>query len=185
MSRHKQLSAKNRVLVLCIATMSPLWASRLNPVSWSLQAQREVVAPGATVVLRLHAQIEDGYHLYSFTTPAGGPIRTTASLQSNSAIGMFRVYQPAPDRHRDPNLNVPVETFHRGVDFLLRATIANDAAAGDRIMTARVRYQACSNEICLAPAIRVVSATIRVEPGVVTPMNQIPSGYQLVKGSGE
>ena len=75
----------------CIAAIGPLYANRLNPVSWSFQAEQEKVAPGSTVMLRLHAQIADGYHLYSFTTPDGGPIKTRAWLQTSPDIKGFRL----------------------------------------------------------------------------------------------
>jgi Thioredoxin-like/Disulphide bond corrector protein DsbC len=115
-----EVSACARFFVLCAAVItSPLYATNLNPVAWSLNAEQQKVAPGAVVALRLHAQIAAGYHLYSFTTPAGGPIKATASLHANPDIKDLRVYQPKPDRHQDPTLNVPVETFQRGVDFVV------------------------------------------------------------------
>jgi thiol:disulfide interchange protein DsbD len=164
--------------------MGPLYASRLNPVSWSLQAEQEKVAPGSTVMLRLHAQIADRYHLYSFTTPGGGPIKTTAWLQSSTDIKGFRVYQPKPDRRQDPNLNVPVETFKSGTDFLLPTVLANNATAGDKVVTVSIRYQACSDQICLPPATKNATTSITVQPGTAAAMASVPNGYQLVSDSG-
>jgi thiol:disulfide interchange protein DsbD len=131
----------------------------------------------------LHAAIADGYHLYSFTTPAGGPIKTTASFHSNSDIKDLRVYQPRPDRHQDPTLNVPVETFQSGVDFLVSGELPKDATPGDEIVTASVRYQACSDQICLPPVTKTAKSTITVQPGAVVAKASIPGGYQLVSGS--
>jgi thiol:disulfide interchange protein DsbD len=164
--------------------MGPLYASRLNPVSWSLQAEQEKVAPGSTVILRLHAQIADGYHLYSFTTPGGGPIKTRARLQSSPDLKEFRVYQPKPDRHQDPNLNVSVETFKSGTDFLLLTVLANNASTGDKILTASVRYQACSDQICLPPVTKMATTSITVQPGAAVAKAFVPNGYQLVSDSG-
>jgi thiol:disulfide interchange protein DsbD len=170
-------------LLICIAAIVPLYGSRLNPVSWSLQAEQEKVAPGSTVFLRLHAQIADGYHLYSFTTPGGGPIKTRAWLQSSPDIKGFRVYQTAPERHIDPNLNVPVETFKGTVDFLLAVALTNNASAGDKVVMASVRYQACSNQICLPPVTRVATTSISVQPGAPPATALIPNGYRLVGNS--
>jgi len=184
MRRLRKLSVKTRLLVSCIAAIGPLYASRLNPVSWSLQAEQEKVAPGSTVMLRLHAQIADGYHLYSFTTPDGGPIKTSAWLQTSPDIKGFRVYQPKPDRHQDPNLNVPVETFKSGVDFLLPTALANNASAGDKVVMASVRYQACSDQICLPPVTKIAMTSIGVQPGAAAAMASVPNGYQLVSAPG-
>lgn len=178
-----QVSAPGRLLVLCAAmTVSPLCAVNLNPVEWSLRAEHQAVPPGSTVVLRLHAEIADGYHLYSFTTPSGGPIKTTASFRANSDIKDLRVYQPEPDRHQDPTLNVPVETFQSRVDFLVRGELPKNAGPGDAIVTASVRYQACSDQICLPPVTKTSTTSITVEPGVVAAKVSIPAGYQLVGG---
>ncbi|HTU48659.1 MAG TPA: protein-disulfide reductase DsbD N-terminal domain-containing protein [Bryobacteraceae bacterium] len=184
MPQLRKRAVKTRLLVFFVAAIGPLYASRLNPVSWSLEAEQQEVSPGSTVMLRLHAQIADGYHLYSFTTPSGGPIKTGAWLPSSPDIKGVRVYQPNPDRHQDPNLNVPVETFRSGVDFLLSLALANNASAGDKVVTASVRYQACSDQICLPPVTKMAATSIRVEPGAEAATVSIPSDYQLVGGSG-
>jgi thiol:disulfide interchange protein DsbD len=170
-------------IVLGLTGLSSLYAKKLKPVSWSLQTDQGMVAPGSSVVLRLHAQIDDGYHLYSFTTPARGPIKTTVSLEPSPDIKGIWIYQRDPDRHLDPNLNVPVETFTNSVDFLLRIAIASGAARGEKVVTARVRYQACSNEICLPPATRIATTSIEIGHGKAAPIARIPLGYHLVDSS--
>jgi thiol:disulfide interchange protein len=184
MPQLRKRTVKTRLLVFFVAAIGPLYASRLNPVSWSLQAAQEKVASGSTVMLRLHAQIADGYHLYSFTTPSGGPIKTRAWLQSSPDIKGFRIYQPKPDRYQDPNLNVPVETFKGAIDFLLPTALANNASAGGKIVTASVRYQACSDQICLPPVTKMAMTSITVQPGAAAVMASVPNGYQLVSDSG-
>lgn len=184
MRRFSKVSTPAGLFVLCAAVMgSPLYARNLNPVEWSLHAQVEKLAPGSAVVLRLHAQIADGYHLYSFTTPAGGPIKTTASLHANPDIKNLRVYQPKPDRHQDPTLNVPVETFQSGVDFLVSGELPKNAPSGDTIVEVSIRYQACSDQICLPPATKSAMTSISVQTGAVVAKASIPSGYWLVSGS--
>jgi hypothetical protein len=183
MRQVRRLSVRTALAVLSLAGMAPLHASRLDPVTWSLEAQQTQAAPGSTVMLRLHAQIAGGYHLYSFTTPVGGPIKTRASLEFSPDIKAIQIYQPAPDHHEDQNLHAPVETFQGGVDFLLRTTLADSARAGAKFVTATVRYQACSNQICLAPVTKVATASISVQPGAATVKVSIPTGYQLVDES--
>ena len=141
------------------------------------------MAPGSALRLRLHAQIADGYQLYSFTTPPGGPIKTTASVRADSHTEGFAIYQPKPDRHQDPTLNLPVETFQGGVDFLASGELSKKAAPGYELVTVSVRYQACSNEICLPPVTKTATASITVQPGALVAKASIPRGYQLVGAS--
>ena len=117
------------LLSLCLSA-APAHRPKLNPVQWNLSNAPEPVAPGSTIVLWLHAEIAPGYHLYSLTTPDGGPIRTTLSLQDTSQVETVSVFQPKPDRHNDPNLNVPVETFTGSTDFPIQVKIRKDAAPG-------------------------------------------------------
>ncbi len=41
----------------------------INPVSWTLTSDVTKAAPGATVPLKLTAKIDEGWHIYSVTTP--------------------------------------------------------------------------------------------------------------------
>jgi hypothetical protein len=120
---------------------SLLYARNLNPVQWLFHADHEEVSPGSTVVLRLHAEIAGGYHLYSFTTPAGGPIKTTARLQASPGVKNLRVYQPKPDQLQDPVLKIPVETFQSNVDFLISGELPRKPASDDMLVTASIRLR--------------------------------------------
>jgi hypothetical protein len=172
------------VFVLCAGlTGSQLHARNLDPVKWSLHPQQEKLAPGSAVVLRLHAKIADGFHLYSFTTPGGGPLKTVASLQANSNVKNLLIYQPKPDRHTDPTFNVPVETFQGSVDFLVTGELRRNAPPGDTIVQASIRYQACSDQVCLPPVTKIAVVSIGVENGAVAAKASIPNGYLLVGGS--
>ena len=164
-------------LLVCLSA-----APKLNPVQWSLSAVPGTVSPGSTIVLRLHADIAPGYHLYSLTTPAGGPIRTMLSIKDDSVLGNVRLYQPSPDRHNDPNLNVPVETFSGPTDFPVEVKIKSDAAPGSTSLVAQTRYQACSNEICLPPVTRTATTTITLGKGAPVTIALVPGGYHLVSG---
>ena len=44
-----------------------------DPVQWSLALKQASVKPGGTVLATLTATIQPGWHMYSMTTPLGGP----------------------------------------------------------------------------------------------------------------
>jgi hypothetical protein len=92
MRQVRRVNVRTGLAVLCLAAMAPLHASRLDPVTWSLQAQQAEATPGSTVMLRLHAQIAVEYHLYSFTTPVGGPIKTRAALEFTPDVKAIQIY---------------------------------------------------------------------------------------------
>src|SRR5260370_32358040 len=94
--------ARRRTLMLVASVLSLLApeasGGRLNPIQWTLSADTAAIAPGSTVLLRLHAEVTPGFHVYSLTTPDGGPIPTTIQLAPHSAISKSVVYQPKPQR---------------------------------------------------------------------------------------
>src|SRR5687767_988638 len=49
-----------------------------------ISAQFEVDKQVATAYVVVTAQIEEGWHIYSITQPAGGPLKTRLSLSSDS-----------------------------------------------------------------------------------------------------
>jgi hypothetical protein len=81
------------------------YAKKLGPVEWSLSTDAASVAPGSAVLLRLKAMIAPGFHLYSLTTPQGGPIATTIRITSPE-IAVVSIYEPKPERHTDPSSTV-------------------------------------------------------------------------------
>ena len=171
-------------LAICIwfVTLShPATAAKLDPVQWSLAPA--ILAPGQAALLKLHAQIEPGYHLYSLTTPDGGPIRTTVNIVLNSALIGRGVYQPNPERQKDATLGVAVELFTGGVDFFLPVQVNRGSAAGTATVMAKVRYQSCSDRICLPPADREAPAQITIQPGAPAQNVQIPRGYRKTAGA--
>src|SRR5438445_5571063 len=115
-------------LAVLLAARSAL-AEKLDPAKWPLDLP-PAAAPGTTVTARLEAKIEPGWHLYSLTTPAGGPIPTTIRLADNPAIERFRMFEPKPKRARDPVFNLDVETYEGNPVFLIEIGTKKDAAVG-------------------------------------------------------
>ena len=76
-------------------------------VAWKLTVEPPAAPPGGKVLLRMAGHVEDGWHLYSMSTPAAIP--TKIQLAPNPAIEKVRALQPQPKRAFDANFNtVPV-----------------------------------------------------------------------------
>src|SRR5260370_20939510 len=126
-----------RVLMLaggyCLLA-SLIFGQRQDTVRWNLSSDTAKAPPGSTIPLRLTAQIEEGWHLYSLTQPKpgpdGGPNPSTAVLE-NAALSSSRVYEPKPDRKFDPNFKLDTETYGKEAVLLLGPGVkkrATDAA---------------------------------------------------------
>ena len=139
------------LLLAGLWALSPGYAQKLDPIHWTLSSDTEKAAPGSSIALKLTAKLDEGWHLYSLTTPPGGPIPTTAGLADNPAVAGFKIYQPKPERRFDPNFNLDTETFEKEVVFVIVADLKKDAPAGPLELTSQVRYQACDAKQCLPP----------------------------------
>ena len=136
--------------------------------------------PGGKVLASLTANIQPGWHLYSLTTPKGGPNPTTISLSGDSIISGVRIYQPQPIRKMDPNFQLETETFERQLPLLLEITVKDNAVIGAANLTVHVRYQCCADTTCLPPKRKVASTTLRIDPSAKPAVISIPAGYNEI-----
>src|SRR5438552_2577436 len=110
----KRVPAVISILLLAAASAP---AQKLNPVKWQLEFTPDKVAPASVVRGKLTATLDEGWHLYSLTTPKGGPNPTTISLAPNEAVEKVEVYQPKPERKFDANFNLETETYEKEAVF--------------------------------------------------------------------
>lgn len=150
---------KSLVFLLAVAS----FGQAVDPVSWSMAPA--TAAPGSKVVLKLTAKLGEGWHLYSPTTPKGGPIPTSITLSDNPAIESYKLFQPKPERKADAAFGIDTETFDGDVVFVFEAVVKKDAAIGPAELTANVRYQACNARECRPPKKKVATATLEISAG--------------------
>jgi thiol:disulfide interchange protein DsbD len=170
-----------RQLGILLVTAGCLLAQKLDPIQWSLSSDTAKAPPGSTVTLKLTAKLDEGWHLYSLTTPKGGPIPTTAGLAENPAIAAFKIYQTKPERRFDPNFNLDTETFEKEVVFFITADLKKDAPAGPQELTAQVRYQACDSRQCLPPRKKTAVFSLEIDPTAPVPAKfAAPPSYSAI-----
>jgi thiol:disulfide interchange protein DsbD len=150
-------------------------------VHWTMTSDATKAAPGSTVVLRLTAKIDAGWHMYSLTpTPADGPNATTIALAENPSIDSAPIYQPKAGRKFDPNFKFETETFSDEVVFLIPAKLKQDAAGGPVTLTAQTRYQTCNDTECRRPKKGTASFDVTVDPtATALAAFTLPAGYAL------
>ena len=172
------------LLLTTLVAATPGFAEKLDPAKWSLELDATAVAPGSKILAQLKANIEPGWHLYSLTTPAGGPIATTVRVADNAAVSGFRVFQPEPKRIFDTNFNLELQTYEGQPVFLIEVETKKDAAPGATQIIAEARYQVCNDRLCLPPRARQAAASLTIDAGAKAAAVEIPSGYtEFVPGA--
>jgi thiol:disulfide interchange protein DsbD len=153
---------------------------KLDPAKWSLTLAPAAAPPASTVTATLEVTLEEGWYLYSPTTPPGGPNPTRIEVEPAPGLAAYRVYQNKPVVKFDPNFNLDTEVFSGQTAFLIELVLAKEAAPGPLEVRARVRYQACTEKLCLPPVRKTAAASLRIDPAAPAAAPVIPAGYAAV-----
>ena len=150
---------------------------KYDPVQWSLAFDPQSARPGRRVVGLLKAEIEPGWHLYSPTTPAGGPVPTKIEMAESPSVASWKLFQPQPNRRMDDNFQLETETYEDEAVFQFDILLAEDAALGSRELEAKVRFQVCDDRLCLPPVRKTATATLSINTAAAAAAPAIPDGY--------
>ena len=134
-----------------------LLAQIQNPVNWTATAKK---IADKTYEIRLTANINNGWHIYSQTTPDGGPVPTSISFTKNP---LFQLQGTAKEvgkleQHNEPLFGVDVKQFSNKVDFVqvvkLKANVKTSADVA-------VEFMVCNDKQCLPPATKKFSVALK------------------------
>ncbi|MBY0504326.1 MAG: thioredoxin family protein [Bryobacteraceae bacterium] len=171
-----------RLLSAVLLASVALSAQKLDPVQWKAEAPL-AAAPGSTVLIKVTATIEPGWHLYSLTTPRPS-IPTTLTFADNPVFANADAFQLKPDLKVDPN-GARAEQFTDRADFYLKATLKPDAPAGVATVAVQVRYAACDDKQCLPPKKKTAEFSLNVAVGTPASPSDPPAGYTAGTGRTE
>lgn len=152
-----------RLLLLLAAVAVPLVvaAAPPNPVHWSIRdLPAKPLAPGARFTLTLASHIDPGWHLYALEEPDGGPIATEIGLGAEDPVALLKVDEPPPQMISDSVLHQSNGVFQGAADFTLHLQLPRKPLAHDAVLHVMVRYQSCSDRLCLPPRTETVNVPL-------------------------
>lgn len=135
------------LLILLAIASATVFAQSPDPVKWTFSAKK--VANGQYEV-HLAAAIDKGWHIYSQTTPDGGPVRTTVSFSKNPLLTLQGNVAEAGkmEQHFEDLFGVEVRQFSDKVDFVQKVTVKAKAKTN---LSGTIQFMACNNTMCLPP----------------------------------
>ena len=141
------------MLSIACLLLFPIAAQAQNPVTWSLQTNAPgSLKPADKFTAKVTAQIQGGWHLYSLTQGAGGPVPTRITVPEGQPFKLSGSAKgPRPRVAMDPNFEINTETYEGAVTFSVPITVAADVTAGPQTLNVNVRFQTCNDKNCLPP----------------------------------
>jgi uncharacterized protein YyaL (SSP411 family) len=122
------------------------------------------VAPGGEFEVELILVIKDNYHLYANPAGSDNAIPTLITLGPGSDATLVEVRYPAGEaKMMEGGGFVPVSVYEKKAVATARVRLAAGAKPGPASIPLRVRYQACNDRACLAPANLDVPVTVEVK----------------------
>lgn len=155
----------NKLILLAVPSFLAASALSLKPVKWSLvggNTPRTVVA-GRTIPVIVQADIAKGWHIYSLTQRAGGPIPLSIAVQGARDVSMRGVIRaPKPEKFFDKNFGMTTELYSGSPRFTIPLAVPGRTGSGPRQVQVTARYQVCSDKLCLPPRTDTVHVTLQV-----------------------
>ena len=119
-----------------------------DPVKWNFSAKK---IDATTFEVHMTASIEDGWHIYSQTTPDGGPIPTTIVYTKNPLLtiqGVTKEVGKLEQKH-EPLFGVDVKQFSDKVVFVQVIKLKGKVKT---TLNGFVEFMSCNDHECLPPS---------------------------------
>ena len=120
---------------------------------------------GSTTELELSGQIQDGWHVYALTQPAGGPTALRVTLDDNAIAEVAGTPTGSiPQKKHDPSFGLETRFYTHSFTVRLPVQVKQQPTAGRQLIPVSVRFQTCSDRECQPPTTIHLSAAVDVLP---------------------
>jgi thioredoxin:protein disulfide reductase len=120
------------------------------------------VRPGTSTRVALRVSLPEGLHVQSDRPRDSSLIPTVLTVEPPQGVRVEQLVYPHPTDFAQQGQEQPLAVFER--EFVLGAELAigPDLPAGDLVLPARLRYQACDDKVCFRPITATITWTVRV-----------------------
>lgn len=163
---------QNRSLALRLALVALMCAMAVTvsmgapaPVAWSLVLPPDLppLRSGDRVEVTARATIERSWYVYAMTQPPGGPTPLRITVPDGQPFASAgAVAGPTPKRAWDAAFEIETAKHEGTVAFTVPLQVAPSAAKRKATLRVQVRYQACSDTLCLRPKTETLSLPVDI-----------------------
>lgn len=147
-----------RLYFLLVLVLAGLFtqAQLQDPVKWTYTARKKSAQVYELVITAI---LPKPWHIYSQTTPKGGPIATKIKFTANPLVsldGTTKEVGKLLDEY-DPNFKVNVKYFGEKVEFVQTVKVKVKTKTN---VSGTVTYMVCDDEKCLPPTTKSFSISL-------------------------
>jgi cytochrome c biogenesis protein CcdA/thiol-disulfide isomerase/thioredoxin len=107
-------------------------------------------------------RLPEGLHVNSNTPRDPSLIPVVLSIEPPPGISVTEIVYPEPTDLVQQGADQPLAVYEREFAIGIQLAVADDVQAGDIVVPARLRYQACDERVCYIPATASTGWTLRI-----------------------
>jgi hypothetical protein len=161
------------VLAICASVLFLVAAAALPSASQQVPSPKDVVAPtiyvsldpagrGSSFQIAAVLKIRPGFHINAREKSEDYLIATDLRAEAPAGFQLGEVSYPKGALHTFTFSKKPLNVYEDTIVLRLPITALPNAPLGAQHLPIKLRYQACSTEICLPPVTLALDATINV-----------------------
>ena len=145
------------MLSMAILVTGLSFAQVKNPVKWSFSSKK---VDATTYEVKLTATLESGWHIYSQTTPDGGPVPTTIEFTKNPLLNLQGAAKEAGklEQRHEELFGVDVKQYSNKVDFVQTVKVKANVKT---TLNGAVEFMTCNDRECLPPTKQQFSIALK------------------------
>ena len=138
----------------------------------------ERVSAGSEISVILVVEVQDGWHINSASPSDESQIETAVNAKLPEGFTISKINYPQGVMREFGFSDVPLDVYEGSVHILLELNVAGKVKPGTYTLPVSLYYQACNDNICLAPS----SYDLRVALNVVPPGEvALPANQEMFK----
>ena len=176
-------------VLMCAIVVGPkaAQAQLLKPPSAEVRplVDADGIHSGSSVRAAIQVRLPEGLHVNSNKPRDPSLIPVVLSIEPPTGISVTEIVYPEPTDLVQQGADQPLAVYEREFVIGIQLAIADDVQAGDIVVPARLRYQACDERVCYIPATASTGWTLRILPAgeAVTGLHSdVFSGIAFGKG---
>ena len=135
-----------------------------NPVTISTFVDTSVRA-GEVIHVRINAEMDEEWHIYSIYKITEGPLPTEISVSGLPVGSVAPVIEPKPEHLYDPGFETDTYYHSGDTQFILPIRMKRTLNPGKYSIFLEVFYMVCNERLCYPPMLKEDTLEVTIEPG--------------------